>query len=119
MAKLLRKDVLKWIRNLKDGSYKKTKRTLVSPDGERFCCLGVWADQHGCYWKADSFSRLIPIPPGKKYPSGGQGAGMLKDNISFGLAWTTQTSLARLNDDHKTWKQVIEFIEDKVLPLAK
>jgi hypothetical protein len=119
MAKLLRKDVLKLIRNLKDGSYKKNQKSLVSKDGKRFCCLGVWADQHGCLWDTNNVGDLIPIARNRKTASPDQGAGTLKPNVSFGLGYWEQVKLADLNDSYKSWKRVIAYLKEDILPKAK
>ena len=112
--KLLRKDVLKWLRNLKSGRYKKGKDSLVSKNGTRFCCLGVWADQHGCKWN-DNWKPLIP---GTDKFVIGQGIGSLNYRLAFGLTQYEQWVLADLNDDNRTWKQVIDEIEQHILPRA-
>lgn len=121
---LLRKDVLKWIRNLKSGEYRKGKSELVNPKGTRFCCLGVWADQHGCTWKEglDWSNRpcvLIPIAKGKTSPPKKQGGDVLQRPLLFGLSFHMQKALVKLNDNNETWGPVIEYLKTKVLPKAK
>lgn len=119
--KLLRKDVLKWIKALKSGQYKKGKETLVSKDGIKFCCLGVWADMHGCTWD-DSYGSMVPIPRGRKAKTVSQ-----NDSVSFlndsklarGLDRPHQRELACLNDASVGFKKVIKYIEKEILPLAK
>lgn len=120
--KLLRKDVLKWIRNLSDGSYKKVKGQLTNEKGDKFCCMGVWADQHGCYWREritnPSKKVLIPyIPEGKFSPY--QGYESLDVALLFGLTPAEQGQLTDLNDSHTNWKQVIEYIKEIILPRAE
>lgn len=115
MTKLLRKDVLKWIRNLSDGSYRKTTGKLVNKKGNGFCCLGVWADQHGCYWT----NQLVPIEPGKEKPNADQTAESLETDLLFGLSQCEQGALIELNDENKTWAKVIEYIKKEILPRTK
>ena len=126
--KLLRKDVLKWIKALSDGSYKKGTGRLVSVDGTKFCCLGVWADMHGATWdEAKLFNgetdALIPIPKGRvKQTEAQQKSGAyLKDPLlSRGLNAVVQRELANENDGSKRgFKPVIAYIKKNVLPLAK
>jgi hypothetical protein len=126
VAKLLRKDVLKWIRNLSSGSYKKGKGVLVNAKGDRFCCLGVWADQHGCTWQeepaddwTDYKSELIPLRKGRVQPQRGQSAGTLESNLAYGLDARVQDTLTELNDKNKSWKEVIAYIKSDILPKAK
>lgn len=121
---LLRKDVLKLIRNLKSGEYRKGKSVLVNTKGTHFCCLGVWADQHGCTWKEELSwdnrpSELIPIAKGKTSPPKKQGGDVLQRPLLFGLSFDMQKDLIRLNDGNKTWEPVIEYLKTKVLPKAK
>lgn len=118
--KLLRKDVLKWIRLLKSGRYKKGKNLLVqhAKGGDKFCCLGVWADQHGAVWKEDSFGSLIPfLETGKKEPRNTENF-LYNPRLSRGLSEDLQKRLANVNDTTKDFTQVIELIKDQVLPLA-
>lgn len=126
--KLLRKDVLKWIKALSDGSYKKGKGKLVSNDGTKFCCLGVWADMHGATWDEIKLFNgetdcLIPIPKGRvKQTEAQQKSGAyLKDPLlARGLNHATQTELANKNDVGKAgFRRVIAYIKKNVLPLAK
>lgn len=120
MAKLLRKDVLKWLKNLKSGQYLKGKCLLVSNDGTRFCCLGVWADQHGATWakNQDCSGTLIPIPKGMKKPQKDQGEGLLSGKLLLGLE-PYQNDLTSLNDENSTFAEVINYIEVELLPKAK
>ena len=121
--KLLRKDVLKWIRNLKSGQYRKGKGQLVSPNGSRFCCLGVWADQHGCTWEEykdwDKVTGLAPIKKGAKAKHVDQRDGTLEKSLLFGLDENDQGMLAEINDKSKGFGKVIAYIQKEVLPKAK
>jgi hypothetical protein len=118
----LLEDVVKWIRNLEDGEYVKGRGSLVAEDGKAFCCLGVWADQHGCTWdykgsKKAGFT-ILPIPKGKKVIEVGQGEGTLKSELAYGLTQDNQSNLASLNDNKETWFEVIAYIRKNILPEA-
>lgn len=123
MAKLLRKDVLKWIRNLKSGQYKKEKGSLVSIDGTKFCCLGVWADQHGCTWEEgldwDDRVCLKPIHKNRNKVHLAQGFKLLHSNLAYGLTEDDQSQLATINDNSKGFSEVINYIERSILLRAK
>ena len=115
MVKLLRKDVLKWIRLLKSGQYRKGKGQLVSKDGKKFCCLGVWADMQGAVWE-EKFNTLIPFKY-KPYPN--QLDTLLEDpKLANGLDYEIQAELAKINDNSKGFSKVIKYIEKNVLPFA-
>jgi hypothetical protein len=129
---LSRKMVLKWIRALKSGQYGKGTGKLVSDDGKKFCCLGVWADLHGCTWIErheakcegegfhDTAYDLIPVLPGKNMPPKYQRSrSFLKKRLAFGLSEAIQEELATVNDDSKGFGKVIKFIEKNILPKAK
>lgn len=116
--KLSRKAVLKWLKNLRNGDYIKGTGRLVSNDGTQFCCLGVWADQHGATW-LDRDGYLIPIPKGRARPAIVQSSSTLKDKrLTHGLTPEIQNKLVFLNDDHDTWGRVIDYIEKELLPEA-
>lgn len=124
--KLLRKDVLKWIRALKSGQYRKGTGELVSPDGSKFCCLGVWADMHGAVWEEkfgwdDNVCGLTPKPTRQKAVHREQERSeVLKDpRLARGLSMDVQNALAETNDASRGFAKVIAKIEKDVLPLAK
>lgn len=121
--KLLRKDVLKWIKNLQSGRYKKGKSYLVSKDGTKFCCLGVWADIHGATWEEgklnsyDVSTVLCPIAPGRRKALSSQKSSYLVDpKLARGLQMGMQRSLANLNDESKGFSKVVDLIKKEVLP---
>lgn len=120
MSELLRKDVLKWIKNLSSGQYKKGRNELVSRDGTKFCCLGVWADQHGATW-TENASGLIPIAKGRKNPSYDQDGLLLYDlRLKKGLDVKDQIILGSINDSSMHgFKPVIAYIKKYILPKAK
>lgn len=119
--KLLRKDVLKWIRALKSGSYKKGKERLVSGTGTKFCCLGVWADMHGATWSKEN-ATLVPVAKGHVKVSKSQAgsSSYLNDlKLAKGLDLNQQRDLAHVNDNNGSFGPVIKYIEENILPLAK
>ena len=121
--KLKLEDVVKLIRNLESGEYLKGTGSLVSDDGKNFCCLGVWADQHGCVWHTNKVGGLVPMSPNNKRPKHGQSCAVLELGISFGVSIETQTRLASLNDgeseDCEDWGPVIDYLKNTVLPTAE
>jgi hypothetical protein len=120
VAKLLRKDVLKWIRVLGSGRYRKGKEKLVSNDGTKFCCLGVWADIHGAVWDGNENKNLVPMAKGREKPVIGQGYSYVIDpKLTKGLQQEIQSKLADENDTTKGFRSVIAMIKKEVLPLAK
>lgn len=118
-SKLYLEDVVKLIRNLQSGEYNKGKSLLVSKDGKNFCCLGVWADQHGCVWATNRSKQLIPFLPRMKKPAEFQGVAVLDDPISFGLTGDVQGRLTGLNDNTDGWDAVITYLKNEVLPKAE
>ena len=123
MAELLKKDVLKWIKALKSGEYKKGSGALVSKDYTKFCCLGVWADLHGAVWEdGDGITNKTPVPisRGRKNPFKKQRDSLLLDpKLRCGLSGYEQRHLAELNDTSKTFVSVIKYIEENIFPIAK
>lgn len=117
---LLKKDVRKLIKNLESGQYAKHTGALTNSKGNAFCCLGVWADQHGATWVRD-YDGYKPIPKGKDKPQSGQSASALSSALRFGLPDEIQNDLMRLNDAHPKdkFKAVIQYLKDSVLPKAK
>jgi hypothetical protein len=115
MGKLLRKDVLKWIRLLKSGQYRKGTGQLVSSDGRKFCCLGVWADMQGAVWE-EKCNTLVPLKD-KLHPF--QLDSILDDpKLANGLDIEIQAGLAEINDNSRGFSKVIKYIEKNVLPFA-
>lgn len=125
MAKLKRKELLAWIRNLSNGRYRKAKATLVSPKLNGFCCLGVWADMHGCtfeeYLIGGQHDGWVPVLPGRAHPEKVQESdtGGLSGKAAFGLSEEHQQQLSQLNDHSGSWKPVIRYIKEELLPSAK
>lgn len=123
--KLLRKDVLKWIRALQSGSYKKGNGKLVSPDGTKFCCLGVWADMHGAVWEEflewdDNVLEMRPKPNDLCKMSKRQTNGILRDRrLTHGLSDDVQNKLTEINDKSRGFGKVVTYIKEKILPRAK
>lgn len=115
--KLYLEDVVKLIRNLESGLYKKGEGVLVSDDGTKFCCLGVWADQHGCVWHPNDDRELIPSLSNSKV-SAKQGTAKLVPELSFGLETDDQNKLAHLNDGNNDWENVILYLKEEILPKA-
>lgn len=123
--KLLRKDVLKLIDNLTSGEYVKGRGALVfsrkgQPD--KFCCLGVWADQHGCVWEPDgdsSYSMTPVIQKRGKTVAANSNTASLRPGFTFGLNSEDQQKLASLNDSSESWKEVLHYIVDELLPRAE
>jgi hypothetical protein len=118
MGKLLRKDVLKWIRLLKSGQYRKGTGQLVSNDGRKFCCLGVWADMQGAVWEEQCNSSipniLVPLKD-KLHPE--QSYSFIEDpKLANGLDIEIQSKLTEINDNSRGFSKVIKYIEDNVLP---
>lgn len=115
---LKRKDVLKWIDSLTSGQYLKGTGQLVSEDRTQFCCLGVWADQHGCSFRNEGSSNSpdwVPVK-GKLV---NKNHTTLHGQLSFGLTRQMQSALIPKNDDNDTWDEVLKFIVTDVLPQAK
>lgn len=115
---LKRKDVLKWIDSLTNGLYLKGRNRLVSGDRTQFCCLGVWADQHGCSFRNEGSSNppeWVPVK-GKLV---NEDHTTLHGQLSFGLTVQMQNALISKNDNHETWDEVLKFIVTDVLPQAK
>lgn len=116
--KLLRKDVLKWIRVLGNGSYRKGKNKLVSNYGTKFCCLGVWADMQGAVWDESSDGNLCPMLGTKKHLEQ-YDTYLIDPKLSRGLDLQEQGVLARINDDSvRGFKPVIAYIKKEILPKA-
>lgn len=125
VQKLLRKDVLKLIDNLTSGKYVKEQGQLVKIDekgNSGFCCLGVWADQHGCVWHnilSDHIGEWAPSLSNTRLDVAQKSAtGTLKGKLAFGLEKPMQDRLASLNDANDTWKEVLHYLVDEVLPKA-
>lgn len=127
MAKLLRKDVLKLIDNLTSGEYVKGKYRLLRTEKgkpDSWCCLGVWADQHGCVWKTVKDDGNLPpdnIPVrqrGSKTIADNADPGKLSDEFKWGLSDGDLNYLTRYNDNSDTWREVLHYIVDELLPKA-
>lgn len=114
VQKLHRKDVLKLIDNLTNGQYLKGKRLLVSDDRQHFCCLGVWADQHGCVWHETTAGWV----PAKGKLDDSQDAVTLNRSISFGFDQDVQARLTSLNDSNVSWNEVLQYLVTDLLPKA-
>lgn len=123
--KLLRKNILKLIRNLKSGEYRKGTGNLVSVDGKKFCCLGVYADQQGATWDKTNdtylydLGTLLPVAKGKVTPQPSQDNAQLQSWLAGGLTEKMQSTLVELNDNFDDWEPVIKYLKEKVLPKAK
>lgn len=109
MNKQLRR---KWLRALRSGSYRRGEGSLVSEDGRKFCCLGVLADIQGCVWQESiRDSSLVPIMPHGRKPLANDGTDFLPVRRTGGLTEDQQSTLAEMNDDGKSFKQIADFIE--------
>lgn len=97
----------KWIAALRSGEYKQGRHYLRDED-DQFCCLGVAADLVGVEWE--------------KRPSGvwsaDDQASMLGDSLcnKLGLSLTGYlrslgNSLASLNDDGRSFREIAAVIE--------
>lgn len=112
----------KWVKALRSGDYPQTRSTLRDDIG--FCCLGVLCDiamKEGIIPKTEL--RRYRYTDGKTYVMYGnvgemnssylpysvaQWAGLCNNNGAFGA---NNTSLARLNDEGKTFKEISDVIE--------
>lgn len=100
------------IKALESGEYRKTRYALCNKRGDAFCCLGVLADIQGAEWETSIENRLFPI--GNR-----QNEAMLEYKWAAGLSGGTMTKLARLNDGSRTFKPVIKYLKEEILPNAK
>lgn len=64
-------------------------------------------------------STLIPIKKGRKLPPAGQNTATLELELAYGLTVYEQDALIRLNDENRSWKEVIAYIKDVILPRTK
>ena len=106
----------KWLKALRGGAYRRGQGALVSQKGDRFCCLGVLANEQGCVWEADGFGALYPIMPRGRESFGINSRGekatsYLKPSKAGGLTIDEQRHLAQMNDDGKSFRAIADYIE--------
>jgi hypothetical protein len=101
---------LKWLKALRSGRYLQGPSALANMEGTHFCCLGVLADIQGCTWKPDNSKEgLVPVLSGRKLV--GSTADWLTPHRAGGLSYDAQSSLATMNDDGKSFKEIAAYIE--------
>lgn len=88
----------KWVKTLRSGKYKQGKGELRSPDGSRYCCLGVL---HLC--------KGGQLRPGQGTTSSKVKNGFISTKI---LPVLTQRALAEMNDiGGKSFSDIADYIE--------
>lgn len=103
----------KWLRALRGGAYRQSDSVLTNTDGDAFCCLGVLADIQGCHWLPDADNDgMVPISPNGRKPWVDETNDMLPPKRAGGLSDADQTTLAEMNDNGNSFKQIAKFIEE-------
>jgi hypothetical protein len=96
----------KWLEDLRSVRYKQGIGRLRR--GNRFCCLGVLADQLADDWKEDH-GDLIPVKGGKIFSS--RSGTILNESV---LDWADQNHLAEMNDSGASFETIAREIESLV-----
>lgn len=107
MKKTLRQ---KWINALRSGKYKQASFALHDERG--YCCLGVLASVTGCKWYRDGETGHLSPFVGDKSMRHRQGDYLKTDFC--GLHLRTQKKLAIMNDEHKTFREIADYIEKRI-----
>ena len=91
-----------WVEALRSGKYKQGRNSL-RPSQNKFCCLGVLADQIcPLEWKGrDWQGHGVLLPP--------------ELAAEINLSYKAETTLADLNDDYgKSFNEIADYIEKKL-----
>lgn len=106
-----------WLKALRSGKYKQTRSDLKNSEG--FCCLGVLCDLAAkdggnMQWEIDSDRHHL------KFNDGEYGAMPPEEILNYiGLCeFNTAGDLAVMNDKGKSFKQIANHIEKKIIPKA-
>ena len=100
-----------WVKALRSGKYKQGHTTLCFMD--RYCCLGVLAEEMG------AFDDQLSVSTGRKVCFGDTailegwikaGACPLRD--PFGKPTKGGDSLVTMNDEGKTFEEIADYIEE-------
>lgn len=95
----------KWLRGLRSKKYRQTQTCLRHRGA--FCCLGVLADIQGAKWINGS-----PIINGDDDHR--QGGAILLPKFAGGLQKAPQTTLAKMNDQGKSFAEIADYIERRI-----
>lgn len=96
----------KWVKALRSGKYKQAKEALVKGRGSScsYCCLGV-----ACSIMSKDVGKFSSyrnsLDPGYLNNHGLQ---------VLGISYNMQTSLARMNDSGKSFKEIANYIEKEL-----
>lgn len=100
----------KWLKALRSGKYRQGGCYLKN--GRKFCCLGVLADIQGAKWHSNSLT-YTEVPEIKNINPGWQ-HDMLTPREAGGLRTSVMKTLATMNDDGKTFKEIADYIEKRI-----
>lgn len=103
----------KWVKALRSGDYRQGQDVLVNTSGTNFCCLGVLADVQGCVWRLAKHdeTELVPVSPDGGRAWATDGAAYLSKSRAGGLNREKQHTLMQMNDAHKSFKEIADYIE--------
>jgi len=103
-----------WVKALRSETYQQGIGALIKGgvDQDFFCCLGVLCDVAGTDWvdkrmEHGILGEIEVRSEGSSYLS----AAMLS---RIGLTDTSQRTLAAMNDDGETFKQIADYIEQNL-----
>ncbi len=105
----------KWLKALRSGRYRQADGSLK--DEGAYCCLGVLCNVIGVRWrKHETESAMVPFIGGKEVSArdsdtGLLGAGLLR---KVGMGRNTQTALALMNDEGKSFDEIADYIEKRL-----
>jgi hypothetical protein len=102
----------KWLIALKSGKYEKGKKYLL--DDSKYCCLGVLCDIYATEHKLniDNISTLSHNNENEVLCDNVKNwAGLLSRSPGFLNEYKINETLAEINDNSETFKEVIETIE--------
>ena len=120
---MLNKNAKKWVKALRSGKFKQTKRTLGIPDG-KFCCLGVACElaikdgvrlkkvKKPLFFTYDSRDDYLPARVKNWLGLNGEEGQYYSKNGRY-------TSLVERNDSGKSFKWIANFIESEPKGLFK
>jgi hypothetical protein len=100
-----------WVMALRSGAYKQAPHVLRDgPDiNPSYCCLGVLCNVMGSTWDGGA-----PVLDGRMLSD--QGDELLSNDTldQTGLSQSSQSELARMNDDGKPFPEIADYIEENL-----
>ena len=103
--KIEKKNIAKWVKALRSGKYKQTKRALQNKNG--FCCLGVACVVFIKKEKRSKITYLLGIMPRHQ-----TFAPEWLKYVNTDFAERTGLSLSNMNDDHRySFSEIADILE--------